>query len=196
MSIGLTHTAAHHAPKLRQYVREQSRKTTVNLLIILLRSFVDASRVSQRPDASDLMEIADELVDKYPCESIEDFVLALKEVRTRGVKLYDSLDSGKIYGFISDYFERKISFLENRHKDQKATAPSQDAATAALIASAPQVQTMLQRQLDPAHPNHDSLRRKLSLTNAREARGIITPETAQEQRREVERANYRHMTRR
>jgi hypothetical protein len=156
MSIGLTHEAALKAPKIRDYVRQHDRKIAVNLLVILLRSFVDTARVNQRPDASDLMETADELVEKYPCESIEDFVLAFKQVRTRGVKLYDSLDSGKIHGFVNEYFERKAQFLENRHKDQKATSPSHDTAVAALIANEPQIQTMVQQQLDPTHPNHDT----------------------------------------
>ncbi|HEX8660210.1 MAG TPA: hypothetical protein VF690_21880, partial [Hymenobacter sp.] len=87
-------------------------------------------------------------------------------------------------------------FNENRHLDRKARGHGADAAAVASVATAPQVATMLKRRVDPEHPNRDSLRRKLSITEAREKRGFITPEEAAEQRAQVEAANYRHATRR
>jgi len=163
---------------------------------MILRASVESFGVNKPPDAFSLMELAYDLVDKYPCESLEDFLLALKKARLKGVKTYNVLDSTKFHGFFNDYFEGKAIYLENCHRDRKATVPAQDAAVVAAVAAAPQIASMLLRQLDPAHPNHESLRLKLSITAAKEDRGLITPEKAAAQRAEVELANYRHATRR
>ena len=142
------------------------------------------------------MQFAYDLVEKYDCESPEDLLLTFKNARMKGTNTYNSLDVSKLWGGFNDHLEVKSIFLENRHRDSKATAPGQDASTVALIAAAPQVATMLQRRLDPKHPNHDNLRRKLTITKNREKRGLITGEQAMEQRAQVEAANYRHATRR
>lgn len=163
---------------------------------MILRASVESFGVNKPPDAFNLMQLAYNLVEKYPCESLEDFLLALKNARLKGVKTYNSLDATKFHGFFNEYFEEKAIYLENRHRDQKATSPAQDAAVVASIAAVPQVANMLLRQLDPAHPNHESLRRKLSITAAKEDRGLITPKQAAAQRAQVELANYRHATRR
>ncbi|WP_460607408.1 hypothetical protein [Hymenobacter terrigena] len=157
---------------------------------------MESFQVKQAPDALALMELAADLVAKYPCESLEDFQLALKTALLKGIQTYNSLDSSKFHRIFNDYFEDKAKFLENRHRDQKATSSSQDAAVVASIAAQPQIATMLQRRLDPGHPNHESLRLKLSITNGCEKRGLITQEQAVEQRTQVEKANYRHATRR
>lgn len=194
--MGLTHEKALCSTKIRNLIRNHNDKVVANLVVMVLRASVESFGVSKPPDAISIMELAYDLIEKYPCESLEDFLLALKNARLQGVKTYNSLDSTKFHGFFNDYFEEKAIYLETRHRDRKATSPAQDAAAVAAIAAAPQVATMLQRRLDPTHPNHESLRRKLSITAAREDRGLITPEQAVEQRAQVEAANYRHATRR
>ena len=163
---------------------------------MVLRAAIESFGVSQQPNAMSLMQLASDLIEKYSCESLEDIMLALKNARLKGVKTYNSLSSMKFHEIFNDYFVEKSKFLENRHLDYKANALGQDASVVATIAAAPQVATMLKRRLDPTHPNLESLRRKLSITAAKEDRGLITPEKAAEQRAEIEAANYRHATRR
>ena len=197
MSFGLTKQVALAAPKIFQLNHRLGEQAVVKLLVAVLRAFVDSLRVKDKPDATDLMELAETLAQTYTHDSIKDVILALKEARMNGTKFYQALDVSTIYGLISEYFDRKASFLESRHKDQKATGPSHDAATVATIAGAGNtVATIISRRLDPAHPNRESLRRKLTITKAREVRGLITSAQAQQQRQEVQTANYRHATRR
>ena len=196
MSMGLTKELAFSAPKICGLIRSHGDRTVVKILIIMLRGFMETVRVPIKPDAGDIMEMADYLVQKYPSESIKDFMLALKQARTSGTNFYQSLDSSKLYEIFNSYFDSKASYLENRHKDRKTTGPSHDLAVIEQIAAAPNVAMMLQRRLDPAHPNRNSLRLKLTITNNREKRGLINGSQAEEQRAEVQAANYRHATRR
>ena len=196
LSIGLTPQKALSAPKISDLVRDYDDKTTANLVVMVLRAAIESFGVSQQPNVMSLVQLAYDLVEKYPSESLEDFILALKNARLRGFKTYNSLSSMKLHEIFNDYFVEKSKFLENRHLDNKAAALGQDASVVAAIAAAPQVATMLKRRLDPTHPNLESLRRKLNITAAKEDRKIITLEQAEEQRAEVEAANYRHATRR
>lgn len=108
-----------------------------------------------------------------------------------GYKFYQALDPGQVFEIIGAYFDKKAAWLEHQHRDQKAQGPGHDATTIAQLATAGQaVAAIVSRRLDPAHPNRENLRRKLSITQARERRGLITPQQAAEQRAEVERANY------
>ena len=163
---------------------------------MILRAAVESFGVSQKPDHVSLMQLTYDLIEKYPCETLDDFMLALKNARFKGVKTYNSLSVMKFHEIFNDYFLEKTKFLETRHLDYKASASGQDASVVAAIAAAPQVATMLKRRLDPTHPNVKILRSKLSITAAKEERELITHEQAEEQRAQVEAANYRHATRR
>ena len=197
MSVGLTKAQAVAAPKIFQLNRTIGPREVVKLLVVVLRAFVDSIRVPDKPDAADLIDLADTLAQTYTHDSIKDILLALREARLKGTKFYQALDTSTIYRLISEYFEAKARFLENQHLDHKATGPGQDAATVAGLAGAGQVvAAIISRRLDPAHPNRENLRRKLTITKGREAHGLITAEQAEQQRQEVQAANYHHATRR
>jgi hypothetical protein len=131
VSVGLTRKIAFTAPKIFQLNRSIGQREVVKLLVMILRAFVDSLRVPEKPDVADLLELADTLADTlaetYTHDSIKDFILALKEARTNGTKFYQSLDVSTIYRLITEYFDRKAAYLENRHLDQKAAGVSQQA---------------------------------------------------------------------
>ena len=113
-----------------------------------------------------------------------------------GATFYQALDVAAIYEAIDGYMDRKARFLENRHRDQKATGPSHDHATVAAIGGAGPAHALLARRINPAHPNAEHMRRKLTITKQRERRGFITPAQAEQQRREVEALNHHAAARR
>src|SRR5690606_18370591 len=92
----------------------------IKLLVVILRAFVDSVRVQDKPDAADILEIADTLAQTYTHDSLKDIILALKQARTSGTRFYNALDPAKIYEIIRDYFDHKARHLENSHLDQKA----------------------------------------------------------------------------
>lgn len=191
ISLGLTRPKAAAAPKMFQLNRTQGPQVVIKLLVVVLKSFVDSIRVPDKMSPAELIETAEVLAATYTHDSLKDIILALKEARLGGYKFYQSVDAGKIFEIVAAYFERKADWLQSQHLDQKARSTSQDfSAVAQLVAAGAKVLDV-GRSLDPAHPNHESLRRKLTITNQREKRGLITAEQAEAQRNEVQAANQR-----
>lgn len=192
IGIGLTKAQALAAPKIFQLTHRIGEREVVKLLVIILRAFVDSLRVKEKPDAADLITLADDLARTYTHDSIKDIILALKEARTGGHNFYQALDISTLYKLIADYFEHKARFLEHRHLDQKANGASTQAADVKLLGdAAPRMLENVAQQIPDDHPNAEGLRQKLTITNAKARRGLITPEQADEQRRQVQQANQR-----
>jgi hypothetical protein len=192
ISIGLTKAQAFSAPKIFQLTHRLGEREVVKLLVVVLRAFVDSLRVKEKPDAADLIELASTLATTYTHDSLKDIILALKEARTAGTNFFQALDVSTLYRLISEYFDRKAQYLEHRHLDQKATGASKQAQDVQLLGdSAPRLLEHVAQQIPADHPNADALRHKLTITKAREARGLITPEQAAEQRAEARQATQR-----
>jgi len=183
MSVGLTKNQALAAPKLFQVKKAVGEKTTLKLLAVIVKAFCDSVRVPNRPDAADIIEVADVLMNTYTHDSIKDIILAFKEARTSGKAFFQVLDQPTLFGIINDYFEAKSAFLVNEHRDRVAHGSSANAETVQALGT--DTRKMLHSVADriPADaPDRDQLRRRLSFTKAREERGLITPEQAEQQR--------------
>ena len=192
VSVGLTVAQAVAAPKLFQLRHRLGETVLIKLLVVVLRAFMDSLRVPDKPDAADILELADTLAHTYSHDSLKDIILALKEARTTGTKFYQSLDVSTLYRLIAEYFARKAAYLENRHLDQKATGASSEATAVQLLGqAAPRMLEHVAQQIPADHPNAAALRQKLSITKAREARGLISPEQADLQRAEARQATQR-----
>ena len=192
VSVGLTVAQAVAAPKLFQLRHRLGETVLTKLLVVVLRAFMDSLRVPDKPDAADILELADTLAHTYTHDSLKDIILALKEARTNGTKFYQSLDVSTLYRLIQEYFTRKAAYLENRHLDQKATGASTQAADVQLLGdAAPRMLENVAQQIPADHPNAEALRRKLTITNQKARRGLITPQEAELQRAEVRQATER-----
>ncbi|UOQ51728.1 hypothetical protein [Hymenobacter cellulosivorans] len=192
VSVGLTLAQAAAAPKLFQLRKQVGESVLVKLLVVILRAFVDSLRVQDKPDAADILELADTLAQTYTHDSLKDIILALKEARTNGTKFYQALDSAKIYELIRTYFDRKAKYLENGHLDQKAQGASQQAvAIHQLQQVTPQLVASIGRQIPPDHPNAEHLRQRLTIINQKQRRGLLTEKEAEQQRAEVQQATQR-----
>ena len=192
ISIGLTKAQALAAPKIFQLTRRIGQREVVKLLVIVLRAFVDSLRVKDKPDAADLITLADDLAATYTHDSIKDIILALKEARSGGHNFFQALDVSTLYKLIGDYFDKKARFLENGHLDQKATGASTAAAAVQLLGdAAPRMLENVAQQISADHPNAEGLRQKLTITNQKARRGLITPKQAEQQRAEARKATQR-----
>jgi hypothetical protein len=184
MSVGLTRPAAATAPKIFRLNVTLGPEVVVKLLVVILRSFVDSLKVADKPDAADLIDLADDLARVYTHDSLKDIILALKEARLGGYRFYNAVDTTKLAGIITDYFERKADWLENENQDQKHATAS---ANATLGQQATALVEHFSLRIPEEHPAGEQLRRKLTITKGKAQRGLITPEEAEHQRQEVRR---------
>lgn len=191
LSLSLTRQQAAAAPKLFQLKHRLTEAVVVKLLVVVLKCFCDAVRVPEKPSPAELIEAAEVLAATYTHDSIKDVVLALKEARLSGFNFFQSLDTTKIFGIVAAYFEKKVDWLKAQHLDTKAHSTSAEHSAIAQLAAAGAAVHSIGQRLDPTHPNHESLRRKLTITNGKARRGLLTPEQAEQQRQQVQQANQR-----
>jgi hypothetical protein len=193
-SLGLTQAIAADQPKLNRIRYVEGELHLLKSLIFILRQFVDSVKVPVKLDGADIIELAETICRKYTCDSMEDIILALKEARSGKTIFYNKLDQSDILSALDKYFVRKSIWLENLNLDQKSRATSIEQNTAVLLGQvAPDLCKQMTLRIDPAHPNSESLRRKLSITNAKEQRGLMTPEEAEQSRADVAAANMRKL---
>lgn len=181
MSVGLTRPAAASAPKLFQLNRTLGPVVVVKLLVVVLRAFVDSVRVPDKMGAADIIETAEALAQTYTHDSIKDIILALKEARMGGKVFYQCLDPAQVFEIVVKYFDKKAQWLENYHQDQQVATSSTYATIFQAVAG--NVHAVL--AIPASHPAREQMRRKLSITKAREKRHLITAEQAEQQRWQV-----------
>lgn len=193
VSVGLTPALAAQAPKLFQLRRQLGEAVLLKLLVVVLRAFVDSLRVPDKPDAADILEMADTLTHIYTHDSLKDIILALKEARTRGSKFYQSLDPARLYALLQEYFDRKAQRLEQQHLDQKATQASDQQQTLTQLQQAtPQLVAGIGRRIPDDHPNAEHLRQRLTLISQKVKRGLLTAAEAEILRAETTTATHRN----
>jgi hypothetical protein len=186
MSVGLTRHAAGAAPKIFRLNHTLGPGVVVKLLVVVLRAFVDSVRVPDKMGTADIIECAEALAQTYTHDSIKDIILALKEARLGGYKFYQALDPSQVFEIVAAYFDRKSTWLEHQHRDQKVQGSSADAVgIAQLKAVAPTMLASVALMIPPQHPARERLRAVLTITKGRERRGLITPELAEHQRQLV-----------
>jgi hypothetical protein len=189
MSVGLSRPVAAAAPKIFRLNHTLGPEVVVKLLVVILRAFVDSLKVADKPEPADLIDLADDLARVYTHDSLKDIVLALKEARLSGTKFYDRVDTTKLAGLITSYFERKAEWLENVNQDLKHQAFAANTAGNKQLEGG--VATALVEnfslRIPQEHPAADQLRRKLTITKGKQQRGLISPEEAERQRSEVRR---------
>ena len=139
------------------------------------------------------MTQTDLLMNTYTHDSIKDLILAFKEARTSGKVFFQVLDQPTLFGVINDYFDAKAAFLVSEHRDRVARGTSANAETVrALGADARQLLHRVVDRISADAPDREQLRRRLSLTKAREVRGLITPTQAEQQRASFRAARVPH----
>ena len=73
MPVGLAKALA--VPELFQVKQALAEKTTLKLLAAIVEAFCDSVRVPNRPDAADIIEVADVFTNTHSHDSIKDFIL-------------------------------------------------------------------------------------------------------------------------
>ena len=184
ISFALTQEIAFKAPKILNLECLPLDRIALKLLVSIIRVFVDSIKVSRKLDPADILLLADDLLKKHSMESIEDFILAMKEARS--ARFYDKLDVSEIQRVVDAYFDRKISWRENMILDEKSRSTSINHNAIDLINHvAPRIMQSVASMLDPTHPNAESHRFQLNLLKKREKVGTLSAEQARIQRANI-----------
>lgn len=113
---------SHVAPKMRDVVRNIGNDETHKLICFIIANFEASINVTNKMSAVQIFEAGQLILERYPCESVGDLILALKEAKVSGRVFYGRLTLSDIFQILTSYLERKCLFLEeiNRAQDKQS----------------------------------------------------------------------------
>ena len=95
---------------------------TMKLIVRLIQNTASFFNVNKSLTDSQLVQIAQVIIERFGHDNIQDIVLALKDARMGFCeKVYGRIDGETIINWIVAYMEKKAEELEKMHKSQKVT---------------------------------------------------------------------------
>lgn len=97
-------------------------------LASILQKLVDNINVDGRLNLqpTQVTHLAEDLVDNFPVESLEDFVLCFRRALSGHYGTIYKVDSSVIFGWMAAYMEDKYMYVENEHQNAKVEGIKQD----------------------------------------------------------------------
>jgi hypothetical protein len=120
VSMGLTVSKAAAAPKISRLKKTLGEETLLKILCVAIYSFCDSIKAKKSMDSADIIECSEMIIEKYPVESLKDIIMALKMAKVKGMNFYNSISTPVIFEIITDYMDKKASYLEQEWLDQKS----------------------------------------------------------------------------
>ncbi len=166
MSYGLTIEKAFIAPKLFTLKKNLGTTTTIAIICAILKAFCDSIKAQRSMDSVDIVECAEAILIKYSHESMKDIVLALKEAKLKGMKFYNSVDISVIFEMLTEYFEKKSAWIEQKNSLEKTSFGQENTYSTTLAIEMDKAKE--KRAFEIEKHKRDVLRQKqIELDNAR-----------------------------
>jgi hypothetical protein len=120
MSHGLTIKDSIHAPSLRTLEKEYGKDDLATVVSFLILQTARYFNLGNNITEDQALETAYLILQTYPYESIEDFILMFN--RAKGAKygeVYNRLDGHTIFRWMEKYLEEKAEYREKLHQGHK-----------------------------------------------------------------------------
>lgn len=120
VASGLTVENSLQGVKVFQLKKQLSEEDLMKVVIFLIKNFCDSFNLKESMNALQIVEAANEFLEKYTHDSIEDFILCLKKAKNGEYgPIYNRIDRTVIFEFWAKYLEEKSSFLEHKNLNYK-----------------------------------------------------------------------------
>jgi hypothetical protein len=117
--------------KLKQQLEEAD---LMKIVIFIIKNFCDSFNLKESMNALQIVEAANEFIERYSHESLEDFILCLKKAKNGQYgPVYNRIDRTIIFEFWMKYLIEKSSFLENKSLNYKSLESNQLLGTGANV---------------------------------------------------------------
>lgn len=166
MSYGLTIEKAFTAPKVFTLKKNLGTTTTIAIICAILKAFCDSIKAQRAMDSVDIVECAEAVLIKYSHESMKDIVLALKEAKLKGMKFYNSIDIAVIFEILTEYFEKKSSWIEQKNNLQKTAYCQENTYSTTLAIEMDKAKEKRAFEIDK-HKREVIRQKQIDLDNAR-----------------------------
>ncbi len=120
---------------LAKSIQRTSHKEVQLLIIISIATFQQMIGVKNKIDLIGLSSLSDLIIDKYPHETYQDIIVALKNSITDGKNFYNSFSPQSVFEILNNYFEQKYHVIEITQKKEEQTEEEKAKEIAAVIES-------------------------------------------------------------
>ena len=103
-----------------EIVREEGFKAVARVVDIHLTRCVAQFKRNNTLGDTEIKTVVEDLLDKYPAESVEDFILCFKMARQEEFEVPMWIDSSVIFGWMRQYLDRKYQVLEEKLQKERA----------------------------------------------------------------------------
>lgn len=105
---------------LSEIVRDTGFKSVAQVLDIHLTRLVAQFNLNNNIQDHQIKTIVEDLIEKYPSESVEDFILCFKMARQNAFGVVYHLHSAVVFEWMSKYLEQKYEAVEKKLRSEKA----------------------------------------------------------------------------
>jgi hypothetical protein len=105
---------------LTEIVRETGFKSVAQVLDIHLTRLVAQFNLNNNIQDHQIKTIVEDLIEKYPAESVEDFILCFKMARQNAFGVVYHLHSAVVFEWMAKYLEQKYEAIEKKLREEKA----------------------------------------------------------------------------
>jgi len=117
--LTIAHVVDHGLP-LSEIVRETGFKSVAQVLDIHLTRLVAQFNLNNNISDAQIKTIVEDLIEKFPNESVEDFILCFKMARQNAFGVVYHLHSAVVFEWMGKYLEQKYEALEKKLRAEKA----------------------------------------------------------------------------
>lgn len=179
LSGNLNIATAVQAKKMFQVQKDLDRKTCIKILCFVIKNFCDSVPVKEEAkmiQSHHILELAEDLMNTYTHDSIEDFIVAFKIAKKKGRNFYNTLGITDIYAIINDYFEKeKPAYLESVSQTFKEQETTQDLLILSQIAEQdPELASKLKHMISPSDTDASMRQRVAQIIQERKGKGLDT----------------------
>lgn len=107
------------AKPIKEVMRFAGSRQVAQALDIALTKLVASVNITQNLNDSQIKIIVEDLLDKYPNETLEDFILVFKKARLGEFGIIYNLHSAVIFGWMEFYLEEKYALIERKLMNEK-----------------------------------------------------------------------------
>lgn len=115
-SAGLTFEKSLQGDKIFQVKKAIGPGDLLKVIIFLIKNLCDSLNIKENMNALQILETANEIMEKFTHESLDDLILCFKKAKNGeyGI-IYNRMDRAVLLAFWAKYLDEKSRFLEDKN---------------------------------------------------------------------------------
>lgn len=135
MERSLSFRECHSSKKICVVRKSLGEELVLKLVVFVIATFQNSIKVANGLTASEIVMVADDFVNTYTHDSINDLIFALRKARMQGREFYNKFSQQDLQAILREYFEQKSIWLENEERSSPFILPSAAAKIQSLLAT-------------------------------------------------------------